>query len=105
MNGSSHPPELRVLPEAPPPKSSATPSPQSGKNLALARVHRDQEIRITSIQLGPRKRDQLHEQGIMEACSAEVLHNDHKGRVILRLDNELFILGRLETARVFVVVT
>lgn len=88
-----------------PPRPDRTPSPQSGKRLAMVRVKSGQDIQITSIQLGPIKRDQLHEQGILTGQKARVLHNDHKGRVILRIDNELFILGRLETARIFVVVS
>jgi len=103
MNRPSDPPELRMLP-APPP-SPASRNPQRGKKLALSKVKNGQEVKITSIQLGPAKRDQLYDQGIRVTRHARVLHNDHKGRVILRIGSELFILGRLETARMFVVVT
>ena len=104
MTPPQDPPHLRMLspePEAPPAPPA---SPQRGKTLPLARVKGGQDFRITSIQLGPKKRDQLHEQGILSGSKARILHNDHKGRVILRVGNELFILGRLETARMFVVV-
>jgi len=90
-----------MLPVPPPP---VTKTPQSGKKLSLSRVKGGQDIRLMSIQLGPTKRDQLQEQGIIETRIGRVLHNDHKGRVILRMNDELFILGRLETARIFVVV-
>ena len=101
MSKHSDPPKLRMLPLPPPP---VTQTVQSGKKLSLSRVKGGQDIRIMSIQLGPAKRDQLHEQGIVETRKGRVLHNDHKGRVILRMNEELFILGRLETARIFVVV-
>ena len=104
MTPPEQPSHLRMLESAPPPDPVEAPSPQSGKTLPLSRVKGGQTFRITSIQLGPAKRDQLHEQGILENRKASILHNDHKGRVILRLGSELFILGRLETARIFVVV-
>ena len=103
MSVPPDPPPLKMLSAEPAP-SVSSPSPQSGKRLALARVKGGQAIRITSIQVGPTKRDQLEDQGITPGCNARVLHNDHKGRVMLRIGSELFILGRLETARVFVVV-
>lgn len=104
MTPPQDPPHLRMLSAEPKPAPEPPSSPQGGKTLALSRVKGGQEFRITSIQLGPTKRDQLHEQGIIIGRKARILHNDHKGRVILRVGNELFILGRLETARIFVVV-
>lgn len=101
MNIPNDPPDLRMLPPPAPPVSR---NPQSGKKLSLSRVKSGQDVKITSIQLGPTRRDQLHQQGILEARSATVLHNDHKGRVLIRLNSELYILGRLETARIFVAV-
>lgn len=101
MSPPTDPTPLRILSV---PRPAPAPNPQQGKTLALTRVNSGQDIKIISIQLGPAKRDQLHEQGIVEARNAKVLHNDHKGRVILRIGSELFILGRLETARIFAVV-
>jgi Fe2+ transport system protein FeoA len=97
--------ELRLLP-----KSTGIPSldlaefdPSTltpGKHRMLKEVRDGHWIKITAIQLESPIRHRLYEQGLHENLRALVLHNDRKGRVLLDVSGELYLLGRQETSRI-----
>lgn len=84
---------LRILPRH-------EPKPKPGRTFALREARAGQEVRLLALQLPPADRDHFYSLGLLENRLVRVLHNDHRGRVMLRLGDELFLLGRLETPRV-----
>lgn len=95
--------DLRVL------KSHKTPSPNEGaspahlvpgKVLRLHQVKTGRKIKILSVQLSQPSRGNLYAQGFIENRKATVIHNDYRGRIMLSLEGDIYLLGRLETHRI-----
>lgn len=85
--------ELRVLPRH-------VPRPRPGRTLALRDTRPGQEVRLLALRLNARDREHFYGLGLIENRLVRILHNDHRGRVMLRMNDEVFLLGRLETPRV-----
>lgn len=85
--------ELRILPK---PKPEIRP----GRECALKDAKTGQLVKLLAVRLEPVRRNHLYQQGLIEGRRARLLHNDHRGRVMLRLGDEIFLLGRLETHRI-----
>jgi Fe2+ transport system protein FeoA len=58
------------------------------------------EVRLIALRLEYRDRDHLYRMGLMENQCVRIVHNDHRGRVMLRLGQDIFLLGRRETPRI-----
>lgn len=71
-----------------------------GKRRMLKEAASGRWIKITAIQLESSIRHRLYDQGLHENLRARVLHNDRRGRVMLDVGGELYLLGRQETSRV-----
>jgi len=58
------------------------------------------EAHILAIRVDGGARDDLYHQGLVENRRVRILHNDHRGRIMLRMDGDIFLLGRRETPRI-----
>jgi Fe2+ transport system protein FeoA len=74
--------------------------PAFGRLLALKDVSAGTGVQIVALQLEAERRKILYAQGLTETRKGRVTHNDHRGRVLLDLGGELYLLGRAETARI-----
>jgi len=86
---------IRILPKPAPVR-------KPGSLLPLRDVKPGTEVQLIAIRLAPEKRDPFYRQGFIESRHVRVLHNDFKGRIVLKLDGELFLLGRRETGQILV---
>jgi Fe2+ transport system protein FeoA len=68
--------------------------------MPLREARAGQEAHLVAIRLEPRDREHLYRQGLEENRRVRILHNDHRGRVMLRLGEDIFLLGRRETPRI-----
>lgn len=66
----------------------------------LSEVKTGHLIKIMAVQLSDPARGQLYAQGLIENRKAWVIHNDHRGRVMLNLDGDVYLLGRRETFKI-----
>lgn len=93
--------ELIILSLSPAPPPSEKPMEWvPGKIRKLSEVPAGHLIKLMAIQLPNPARTQLYNQGLLESRKARVIHNDHRGRVMLRLDGDIYLLGRLETPQI-----
>lgn len=89
-------PDLRILPRPEPRRPSTRP----GRELPLKDLATGGLAQLLALRLEPIRRNHLYQQGLVEGRKVRVVHNDHRGRVMLRLGNEIFLLGRLETSHI-----
>ncbi|MDF3128193.1 ferrous iron transport protein A [Kiritimatiellaeota bacterium B1221] len=93
--------ELRILSTVPPsPKEAPSVVWHPGKIRKLAEIKAGHRVKFMAIQLAEPARGQLYAQGLIENRKARVIHNDHRGRVMLNLQGEIYLLGRRETAKI-----
>jgi len=71
-----------------------------GKTSQLNKVKAGRWIKILAIQLANPSRGRLYDQGLIENRKARVIHNDFRGRVMLNLEGDIYLLGRIETPRI-----
>ncbi|MGA0333544.1 MAG: ferrous iron transport protein A [Kiritimatiellia bacterium] len=71
-----------------------------GKICTLSEVKSGHRIKIMAVRIADPARERLYAQGFLENRQGQILHNDHRGRVMLRLEGEIYLLGRLETAQI-----
>jgi len=88
-------PSIRILPRPAPVR-------RPGAILPLREVKAGAEVQLIAIRLDPEKRDQFYRQGLVESRHVRILDNDHRGRIVLKLDGDLFLLGRRESAQILV---
>jgi len=84
---------LRILPRH-------VPRLHPGEMMPLKHVRAGHHARLIAVRLAPADRNHLYQQGFVEGRKVLVLHNDHRGRVMLKLHGEIFLLGRRETSRI-----
>jgi len=90
--------DLKILSSrAAPPPSVQEVNWVPGKIRKLSELKTGHWVKIMAIQLSDPARSHLYAQGFQENRKARVLHNDHNGRVMLKLNTEIYLLGRLET--------
>lgn len=93
MNDLDSKSDLRILPRH-------KPRIGAGREISLKDLGSGGMARLLALRLEPIRRNHLYQQGLVEGRNIRVLHNDHRGRVMLRLNDEIFLLGRLETAHI-----
>lgn len=89
---------LRPLNAVPPKKEAGQLIP--GKIRKLNEIRAGHWVKIMALHMAEPARSALDRQGLHENRKAKVLHNDFKGRVLLNLDGDLYLLGRLETPHI-----
>ncbi len=88
--------DLRILP-----RSSPLPSKAPSPSLALLHEAPTGTLaQLLALRMDSTRRDTLHRMGLVEGLHLRVEHNDHHGRVVIRLGGELFLLGRRETRHI-----
>lgn len=93
--------ELKILiPRKPQPAPQGLREWVAGKIRKLSEIPAGHQITIMALQLPDPARRQLYAQGLLENRRGRVIHNDHRGRVVLRLDGEIYLLGRRETPHI-----
>lgn len=86
---------LRILPQHRPEK-------RPGPLVPIREVKPGRDVQLMAIRLGTEKREQFYRQGLIENRHVQIIHNDHQGRMVLKVDGELFLLGRRESTQVYV---
>lgn len=93
--------ELKILsPNAPVSQVSPAVNWVPGKIRKLSEIKAGHRVKLMAIQLADPARAQLYAQGLTENKKARVIHNDHRGRVMLKLKGEIYLLGRRETSKI-----
>ena len=93
--------ELKILSTlSPPPAPEKKVAWIPGKIRKLSEIKAGHRIKIMAVQLADPARGQLYSQGLTENRKAWVIHNDHRGRVMLDLNGEIYLLGRRETPQI-----
>jgi len=72
------------------------------KNLPLAQVQDTDWVQVLSVQCDHERRSELEQLGVIPGSKLRVLHNDHKGTLIVKVEQEMVILGRNYSYRTFV---
>ena len=72
------------------------------KTLPLAEVVDQTWHQVMSVQCDYDRRDDLSDLGVIAGTKLQVLHNDHKGTLMLKINQEMVILGRNYSYRTFV---
>ena len=85
--------ELRVLPRH-------VPKARPGRVMPLREAAAGMDAHILAIRLNADARENLYRQGLVESRRIRILHNDHRGRIMLRMGGDIFLLGRRETPRI-----
>ena len=83
-------------------KKVLKPLKDQDKTLPLAEVNDLSWHQVMSVQCDFERRDDLSELGIFPGTKVQVMHNDHKGTLMVKVDQEMVILGRNYSYRTFV---
>ena len=90
--------DLRILPQ---PLPTTLPTPVPAPTFALlAETRPGTRVQLIALRMEAGRRALLHRMGLIESRHVKVIHNDHKGVVVLTLDEDLFLLGRRETPHI-----
>ena len=84
------------------PKKTLKPLARESQKVALAHVNDTTWYHVLSVQCDLERCDDLEEMGVLPGSKIEVLHNDHKGTLMVKIQQEMVILGRNYSYRTFV---
>jgi Fe2+ transport system protein FeoA len=83
-------------------KKVLKPLRRSDKKLPLAQVHETEWYHVMSVQCERERIDELEGLGVIPGSKLKVLHNDHKGTLMVKVEQDMVILGRHYSYRTFV---